>query len=64
MASEEAVEDLPGDQSGDSSVPTEQSDTESPVGDCDQLGPQHGRLSLSIHYRGPALSVSFLVHFL
>lgn len=55
MASEDALEDLPGDQSVESLVPTEQSDTESSVGDYDQHRPQHGRLFLSIHYRGPSL---------
>lgn len=55
MASEDAVEDLPGDQSSDSLVPLEQSDTESSVGYCNQHRPQHGRLFLSIPYRGPSV---------
>ena len=41
MASEDTLEELPGDQSIDSLVPTEQSDAESSVGNCGQKRPQH-----------------------
>lgn len=65
MASEDALEDLPGDQPVDSTVYTEQSDTESPVGNCGQSRLQHGRLLFSLSITVALLfSVSFLVHFL
>lgn len=66
MASEGVLEDLPGDQPVDSPVYTDQSDTESSVGNCGQSRPQHGRL----FFPSPSItmdllfSVSFLVHFL
>lgn len=44
MASEDALEDLPGDQPVDSTVYTEQGDTESPVGNRGQGRPRHGCL--------------------
>lgn len=54
MASEDVLEDLPGDQLVNSPVFNEQSDTESSVGNYEQSRPQHGCLffSLSIHYYG------------
>lgn len=59
MASEDTLEDLPGDQPVDSPVHTEQSDTESWVG---KLWPQKALnmaalffFCLSIHYYGPSL---------
>lgn len=56
MASEDALEDLPGDQPVDSTVYTEQGDTESPVGNRGQGRPRHGCLFVfAIHYRGPSL---------
>lgn len=66
MASEDVLEDLPGDQPVDSPVHTEQSDTESSVGNCGQSRPQHGRLFFLFPSITMALlfSVGFLVHFL
>ena len=46
MASEDALEDLPGDQLVDSLVQTEQSDTESSVGNRGQSRPQYCAFSL------------------
>lgn len=62
MASEGVLEDLPGDQPVDSLVLTEQSDTESSVGNCGQSRPQHGRFPSII--TALLFSICFLVHFL
>ncbi len=65
MASEDVLEDLPGDQPVDTPVHTEQSDTESSVGNCGQSRPQHGRLFFFPSITVALLfSVGFLVHFL
>lgn len=65
MASEDVLEDLPGDQPFDSPVHTDQSDTESSVGNCGQRRPQHGRLFFFLSITMAVLfSVCFLVHFL
>lgn len=64
MASEDVLEDLPGDQPLDSLVPTEQTDTESLVGNCSQQASTWPPCFFQSITVALLVSVGFLVRFL